>query len=893
MRCTLVTLLIGSAWMISTHPVSAQTPFGSSRHFLTRGTYLNGMRTGDFNEDDHLDVVTLEDTGNNPPHVAGLFVGDGAGHFSHHVLFSIAVGAAGPCVNDFDGDGHLDLAFLLRTCTTTCQQTFVDLLIALGDGHGAFTLLPLLRLGPHTLGELTAGDWNEDGIVDLAVTYWTEGVMSIALGNGDGTFRSTTYPLPFTAGACAGADLDGDGHPDLVISYSDPFAPAIALVRGVGDGTFLPPEIHPIGVGGDVPTAIFFEDFDRDGFLDVGASADRRFAIFRNDGHGSLEPPRLTGETSAFLGATGDFDEDGFPDVVTGRTPFDETFVFLNDGAGFLVHFGQYPSARDTSCVTVGDFDEDGHLDVVWGGSQGQDIALLLGDGRGHFPGPIVVPRAGSSGSYGIADFNEDGIDDLLHIDSSGDLQFLQGRRGVGLTVPETRLHVGRPGWRGLVGDFDEDGHLDFICTTVRADGSAIGFQVCLGDGHGVFRLGPLHPSDVTHGTYDSADLDGDGHLDIVAGGFVGPLPTLAFKTLLGDGTGHFTDAASLVTSSHGARQTGFTDVNGDGYIDFVAMLYEQAVAFLGDGRGGFAGTQSLPALGNPSGMAMADFNGDGLLDMAIGHDGRPWGIDVSLRRSPTFLQIVQTLPTYGTNLISAGDVDGDGDIDLVGGGGNDFFQIFWNDGTGHFTTDGELIGTGLTGGGVLADFDGDGDLDVFVQYADPKFGIIPNLLMESRARTGTVNAGRGPIADVLRVNGSAGDSERRLRVLVHEPVTLSIDAPPAGPSAARFILCAMPGEPTSQSLTTLPFGIGTIAMRVPGLSRDAGRTRLVLSSAGRDGRTGTPLLPSSPAPFVRTLPGADAPTTFTLQGIIEDAGSAGSVTASVTNGLVLKLVRR
>jgi hypothetical protein len=154
----------------------------------------------------------------------------------------------------------------------------------------------------------------------------------------------------------------------------------------------------------------------------------------------------------------------------------------------------------------------------------------------------------------------------------------------------------------------------------------------------------------------------------------------------------------------------------------------------------------------------------------------------------------------------------------------------------------------------------------------------------------GTVSAGAGPIADVLFINGSSGDASRTVTVAIGSPMTASLAASPAGPPSARYVLWIWAAPPTRQ--VDLDLGSSVLGCVVnptpfqPFLSPQPFRVVAAglppVFSAGV-----TPLHSPPAAPWALTQArGFARARTMTLQGLIEDVGSASPDRFSVTNAV-------
>jgi len=189
-------------------------------------------------------------------------------------------------------------------------------------------------------------------------------------------------------------------------------------------------------------------------------------------------------------------------------------------------------------------------------------------------------------------------------------------------------------------------------------------------------------------------------------------------------------------------------------------------------------------------------------------------------------------------------------------------------------------------------DFEGDdrivdGDLDG-IAVAD--IGM-DELLAEVATRFGTVNAAGEGLANVLRVNGEAGNRKRIHTLSVGEAFAISMDPPPAGPDPAPFALYAWIGVNDATNCTPQPFALGTMCFPTILTGGDPWPNR-IWNNIGKHPWLGTPGIPSDPAPsVVLSAPeGWPHPVTATLQGFILDNGSTADKPASVTNAVIVDL---
>lgn len=292
------------------------------------------------------------------------------------------------------------------------------------------------------------------------------------------------------------------------------------------------------------------------------------------------------------------------------------------------------------------------------------------------------------------------------------------------------------------LGDVDGDGDIDIVSGNFIAGGPELQNRLYLNDGTGTFtdetaQRMPLALDSTT--SVALGDVDGDGDLDIVFGNAIN-LNGQQNRLYLNNGAGTFTDATvtHMPAGSESTLSVALGDVDGDGDLDLVAgngnylhFYGQQNRLYLNNGAGTFTDTTAthMPVdTAHTTSLALGDVDGDGDLDMVVGNNER---YPIYLAKNGlylndgngTFTDATAThVPFALTNTYSLalGDVDGDGDIDLVTGNGNGFYgnlnRLYLNNGAGMFT---DATVTNLpwiqhaTRSLALGDIDGDGDLDL------------------------------------------------------------------------------------------------------------------------------------------------------------------------------------
>ncbi|MEM7203346.1 MAG: VCBS repeat-containing protein [Planctomycetota bacterium] len=542
---------------------------------------------------------------------------------------------------------------------------------------------------------IATGDVDGDGDVDLLLPNGLlappERQARLLLGDGAGNFTDVTAThLPPAMREVVGAglgDVDGDGDLDAFVGLQYfSIGGGNRLFHNDGTGHFV--DAGPLPSPGLGPTQVFeLFDWDGDGDADlVTGVKDDSNAVLENDGSGnfSILHRGISPHLNTIDVAVGDVDADGDPDLVFANGT-DGIRYYLNEGAlGFRnVTFQRLPLLGFVYGVALHDLDGDGSLELVVATGAGWPDRVLRIDPPGWFrdaTGPAMLADLADSSSLAIADVDRDGDDDLAF--------GIQGASG------------------------------DRRC------------RLYLNDGAGGFSAAPAAAMPaVSQDTRAIAlvDADGDGAPDLVEGNATGQQDGLFFN----DGRGSFVYASAGTMPTGKSDPTAalaLIDVDDDGDLDQLVASTQSAAGsgrnrlYLNDGFGGFAdASDRLPGdLQDSRGLVTGDFDGDGDIDAVIANDG---GFDRYYANDGTGTFADETgtrMPERRdpTVAIARGDVDGDGDLDLLLGVRQMQHRLYLNDGAGHFTdgTAGRLPGSvDPTVDVALADLDGDGDRDAVV----------------------------------------------------------------------------------------------------------------------------------------------------------------------------------
>ena len=317
-----------------------------------------------------------------------------------------------------------------------------------------------------------------------------------------------------------------------------------------------------------------------------------------------------------------DVDRDGNLDVVTANIGSRDLSVLRGGGKGrFTAAAGSpVPVGIAAHLVVAGDFDSDGAFDLAVTEHDSNDVVLLKGSGRGSFaPMPGTPARAIdriAPHNHGLAatDVNGDRILDLVTSNNNGNsVSVLLGDgRGRFRPAPGSPFSAGRAPYPLAVADVNGDGRPDVV--TPDVNGHTV--TVLFGDGKGGLAPAPGSPYRVGERPYfvAAADVNADRALDLV----VSHDDSEALSILLNEGKGRF-GTPRRVEAGGRAWKVRVADFDGDGRNDLAMGVHPSSVSVLrGDGRGGFAPASESPiAVGRgPWGIAVGDVNRDGKPDL-------------------------------------------------------------------------------------------------------------------------------------------------------------------------------------------------------------------------------------------------------------------------------------
>jgi hypothetical protein len=462
------------------------------------------------------------------------------------------------------------------------------------------------------------GDFTGNGIPDVAVANYGSNNVSVLLGNGDGTFQPARN---FAAGDnptfVVAADFRHNGILDLAVVNTTAFgfgAPGVSVLLGNGDGTFQTRVTYFAGTSvGDVAVG----DFRHSGDLDLAVTTSNGVSLLFGNGDGTFQAPVM------------------------------------------------YPAGPPVpGYIAAAELTGDGNLDLVVINYSSNSVTVLLGNGDGTFQPPRSFPAGPSPTSLQVGDLRSNGIPDVVVANNvdSGTVSVLFGN-GDGTFQSPVSYPAGH-GTSGVVlGDFTSNGILDLVYTNNGVLDSG-GVHVLLGNGDGTFRPGGSFLYGGGSGFMGAADLRRDGRIDLLLSGVL---------VLLGNGDGTFEDINNFATTERNPYAEAIADFNGDGIPDLaVANLGTgfnggSVSVLLGNGDGTFQPAQNVAFGFVADSVAVGDFNGDGIPDLAVALDNFNPSVEVLLGNGDgTFQAAVPYNAGNHALSVAVGDFTGSGILDLV-----------------------------------------------------------------------------------------------------------------------------------------------------------------------------------------------------------------------------------
>lgn len=473
-------------------------------------------------------------------------------------------------------------------------------------------------------------------------------------------------------------DLNGDGRPDMVVAApgNNAFFDSARVVSvhlanpfpQTVQPPYLPATQYSTGPG---PVGAALADMNHDGRLDVITvnQGDNSVSVLLGDGSGKFGAhiDAATGLFPLFL-AVADLNGDTNPDVVTVNDGASTISVFFGLGNGALGPKTDYATGSGAFYLTIARLNGDSAPDLVVANASGASFSIYLNNGSGGFGSRTDIATVGEPLSVAAGLLNGDGFVDLVvSTDGPNQVSVYLGT-GAGTFSSHTDYAIAGPGYNALLADLNGDTKLDVATSMIGGTTGEQDVAVLMGDGAGGLGSPAYYDAGPGVTSMACADLDGDGDRDLV-------VSDCSQDPLVPDSSGHT-----------------------------IAVLRN-------NGGGTFGLGISINPVMSPSQSVSADFNRDGILDVAM-TGAAPIGVKIfrgigdGTFAAPTFFALVDSGISIG-----AADYNRNGTVDLIVGTVSAIYA-FPGDGNFGFGV-GALVASAQGFDGELSDFNRDGIPDV------------------------------------------------------------------------------------------------------------------------------------------------------------------------------------
>ena len=733
---------------------------------LTANNGVQNMNVGDLDGDGELDFAVANWMSNavsvfrNTSTVGSL-------SFAPRDDFNTDLAPESVGIDDFDGDGKLDLA----TGNNNAGANSVSVLRNTGTLGSMSFATKVDFAAVNQPYEVAVGDLDGDGKPDMAVANQSSNDVSVFRNTSTaGVIDASSFAakVDFTVGVGSSGmefgDIDGDGKLDMAASTQG--GSKITLFRNLST-----PGTVSFAVGFDLgaskPLLMSFGDLDGDGKLDL-ASAERtgfhKLGVYRNtatsgviDANSFAPVVEFTPGTDPFGVAIGDLDGDGKPDVAVANLASNNVSVFRN-----LTLTIPAPTVTSISPVSgkVGDsvtitgtnFSTTPANNVVWfGGAE----ATVTSASATSFT--AAVPVGAELAPIAVTVNSRTAVSDEYFLPTFSST--VPGIDGATLASKEDLTTNSQP-FNAALGDLDGDAKPDLvvgylgsatvsvfrnISTSGTLNSSSFAAKIDL-----TAATGPLEPF-VALG-----DLDGDGELDLLVSNFTPNTVSVFHNTST---LGSISFAAKVdISSGAGPRGIDVDDLDRDGKLDIaiargspsnvVSVLRNTSVQGT-IGSTSFAANVDFTSDASPSDVAIGDIDGDDEPDLVVSNESASTITayrNTSTAASPVFAAKVSFATGVSPTNLGMGDIDGDGKLDVTAANRNvtaNSISVFRNTSTPG-TIDGSTFAakidftSGLTPFEVvLGDVDGDGKTDML----STNLGADDMSLFRNTATSGTIDA--------------------------------------------------------------------------------------------------------------------------------------------------------
>lgn len=597
--------------------------------FENEMTYSTGTRsfpvfvsTAYFNNSNLLNIIFVDNNTNN----IGILTQQNYSTFSDEVTYSCGHDSNpwSVALGDFNDDQHLDIV------VANIAVNNIELFCGYGNGSFKRELTYALRTD-YLLYAMVVSDFNNDKRLDIVIGFGN-GFLGTLLGNGNGTFHEDVIYSGSTGmeiSAVAVCDFDNDSYLDVV--FSSATGSSIGIYFGSNNGSFSTNIIHLTTIGTS-PVAIAMGDLNRDNCLDMAVAHSLEDSIEILFGYCnrsfSSQATYSTGVDSQPISiALGDFNNDTYLDIAVGNLKANNIGVFLGLGNGkfsvqltFSTGLASLPSS-----IAIADLNNDNFLDITVTNMFSFNVGIFYGHGNGSFANQVTYATEINSQpiSLQIGDFNNDTHMDIVVANYwSNNLSIFLGYSYVGWNPTTFSTGPNSAPQAVAIGDINNDGLIDAVAANYGTDN----IMIFLGHSEIVFQEQVVYSTGAKSGPLSIAvgDFDSNGGLDIAVANSLSNNLMIFF----GNGNGNFRSLSiySLPLGSMPyAIAVGY--LNNDNQLDIAVANYNanNIGIFFGFGNGTFRNleTYAISYDSRPRAIALGHFSSENHTDIIVVSDNQ------------------------------------------------------------------------------------------------------------------------------------------------------------------------------------------------------------------------------------------------------------------------------
>jgi hypothetical protein len=591
------------------------------------------------------------------------------------------------------------------------------------------------------LTSITSSDINNDGFKELIVgsTYDNTIMLykningniqddqrQIIYDNSQANFDST-YDITST-------DLDSDGLKDIIVVSG--FEDKIFWFKNLGNYNFGSSIIINSAI--DNPKAVISQDIDNDGDNDliVGSYFSKNVTLFKNNGNGTFSNQQIIYTLSSAVNniILKDLDNNGYKDIISGHDDGSIFWVKNIDGVNFSPKIYLTSSANDGTGFDFIDINNDTYLDIVFSSNYDDKLKYSINQNGNTFNTNSVIIDNNIIDPYQVKtiDFDNDGILDILISTYSNDKigWYKNNNNGTFSNIIQISNNIFNPK-DFIIEDLNNNGVYEIISSSYERNiSSRQKLSIFEKDTFGVYNEKIINFYFGAVNSVKIADLNNDGNNDIIS----------AFGSILWNenkGNNVFTSqkliSSNILTSF--VYDIEIKDLNNDNFLDIVGITSNGLEVYKNNGNETFDLVYNLPLSDSSREIELADINNDGKLDIILtffrGADLLAKIINNGNFGFQSMISINFSDYGYKPNKIRCGDMDNDGDIDIVTSSTEySRIQLLKNDGTGNFSYN--LIQESISTDPIdLGDIDYDGDLDIITagsySYSNQSLSLLKN----------------------------------------------------------------------------------------------------------------------------------------------------------------------